>query len=113
VFMLECNPRPNQIFHLGHRVGADLCKTLANGLFGHQQPTARPKSKTVVPLFPQSWFFDEQAALAGVEELDVPRNDPSLLKFMLNRGQQKGKDSAKLQKLLGPQETGLGNYAFG
>jgi hypothetical protein len=111
MFLLECNPRPNQIFHLGNRVGSDLCQVLADGLHGRVQATSIPTGDAIVPLFPQAWFHDETSALAEVSSLDVPKNDPKLLDFMLRHGQGKGKasghllDHLKLQGLVPPHYT--------
>lgn len=113
VFLLECNPRPNQILHLGHRVGSDLCQALADGLHGRSQPARSPTSGAVVPLFPQTWLHDELSALADVSTLDVPKNDPKLLDIMLRRGQLKGHASRNLLDLLKKQGLVSPDYTFG
>jgi Carbamoyl-phosphate synthase L chain, ATP binding domain len=113
MYLLECNPRPNQIFHLGHRVGSDLCKALVDGLYGRAQPARNSTRDAIVPLFPQTWLHDEQSALAQVNTLDVPLNDPKLLGHMLRCGQLKGHATRTLLDLLKKQGLVSANYTFG
>lgn len=113
VFLLECNPRPNQIFHLGQKVGSDLCQALADGLHGRPQAAHSPTGDAIVPLFPQAWLHDETSALAEISSLDVPRNDPKLLDIMLRRGQLKGHASRKLLDLLKMEGLVSPDYTFG
>jgi hypothetical protein len=113
MFMLECNPRPNQIFHLGQKVGADLCQALVDGLNGIPQPCRYPRGEAVVPLFPQAWMHSEKTALAQLRDLDIPRNDPSLLGFMLRRGEVQGHASQHLLHVLKEQMLVPATYPFG
>ena len=83
-FLLECNPRPIQVTHLGPRIGVDLCATLAAALRGEAPPPQAPTSEAEIALFPQEWLRDP-ASLAGASRfLDVPWEDPALLRAMVN-----------------------------
>jgi hypothetical protein len=113
MFLLECNPRPNQICHLGQKVGSDLCQALADGLHECAQAPSIPTGDAIVPLFPQTWFQDETSALTGVSSLDVPQNDPKLLEIMLGRGQDKGIARGRMLDLLKLHGMVPQNYTFG
>ena len=83
-FLIECNPRPGHVGHLGPRVGVDLCKALAHGLRGDAPfPTTLRPGGVTVPLFPQEWLRDPIAAAGLGKTLDIPRDDPALLNFMI------------------------------
>jgi hypothetical protein len=79
-YLLECNPRPNQVCHLGGRVGVDLARALATGGTGH---AAEPDRERLITLFPQEWLAQRTAATAAGSEADVPCDDPRLVAFML------------------------------
>ena len=113
MFLLECNPRPNQIFHLGQKVGANLCQALVDGLNGRQQPALIPHGEAVIPLFPQAWMQNEKTAFAQLRDLDVPKNDSKLLNFMLRRGANEGHASHRLVDVLKGQGMVPANYTFG
>jgi Carbamoyl-phosphate synthase L chain, ATP binding domain len=100
-YLLECNPRPNQINHLGHHIGADLCRALSAAIHGHDVARCEITQDKVVPLFPQEWLFDEAAALELVDELDVPRKDPVLFEFMLDYGRKLGRSSETMRAAIG------------
>jgi len=78
--LLECNPRPNQVGHLGDRVGADLAKALAAGESDH---AIEPDRERLITLFPQEWLAQRRAETAAGSETDVPCDDPKLFAFML------------------------------
>ena len=92
-FLLECNPRPNQVSHLGVRIGADLCSALMSGLRngsacigGRGSLDANTKSSELVTLFPQEWLHDPASpALQGYYH-DVPWDDPSLIARFVRGG---------------------------
>lgn len=72
--LLECNPRPIQVCHLGVRVGVDLAAAFA-AVLGGQTPAgapARPTHEHEVVLFPHVG--------AGIER-DVPWQDLGLRRF--------------------------------
>jgi Carbamoyl-phosphate synthase L chain, ATP binding domain len=95
--LLECNPRPNQVSHLGPSIGVDMCAALAKACAGEVVPIAPVTNSTVVPLFPQEWLRDEQSALTKRRELDIPLRDRKLLEFMLNEGLNRGRSIEKLK----------------
>ncbi len=82
-YLLECNPRPIQIGHLGRRIGVDLAAALAAALAGDLP--AEPQSasgEADIALFPQSWLQDPES-LAGNADADVPWDDPGLMRCMV------------------------------
>lgn len=82
-YLLECNPRPIQVGHLGPYVGVDLCASLAAGLRGEEQSAAGAAGRADIALFPQEWLRDP-AGVAGLEmPLDAPWDDPDLLRAMM------------------------------
>jgi biotin carboxylase len=98
--LLECNPRPNQISHLGPHIGVDLCRALKRASAGECIEVSPVTNSVVVPLFPQEWLRDEDSALKKLPKLDIPRQDPSLLEFMLDEGQKKGRSVERLNLAL-------------
>jgi hypothetical protein len=85
VFLIECNPRPGQVSHLGSRIGVNLCKALAHELRGERPSRPIPAAAgATVPLFPQEWLRDPSNASRRAGELDAPTDDPVLLKFMID-----------------------------
>ncbi len=88
--LLECNPRPNQVNHLGPKIGVDLCATLAFAFTGKFDAKITVCESAVVPLFPQEWLRNENSALAKRRSLDIPLRDSKLLEFMLNEGARNG-----------------------
>jgi hypothetical protein len=84
-YLLECNPRPIQVCHLGPRVGVDLAAALAAALAG-QAPDPRgrePSGEAVVALFPQLWRQDPARFAACAALADLPWEDPGLLRRMV------------------------------
>ena len=83
-YLLECNPRPIQVSHLGARIGIDLCAALAAELSGEQNPQPRSVTSETVALFPQEWQRDPAALAQCTEFRDAPLDDPRLMRFMVN-----------------------------
>ena len=94
--LLECNPRPNQVSHLGPNIGVDLCVALKKVCAGEDVQSVPVTQSALVPLFPQEWLRDEHSALTQRHNLDIPKYDPKLLEFMLKEGQNKGLSVEKL-----------------
>jgi Carbamoyl-phosphate synthase L chain, ATP binding domain len=94
--LLECNPRPNQVGHLGGMIGVGLCTVLAKACKGEFPPVNSPQGSVIVPLFPQEWLRDEESAVLLKETLDIPRNDTKLLHFMLNYNADKSSSYSRL-----------------
>lgn len=82
-YLLECNPRPNQVSHLGPRVGVDLCRTLRETL-QHPAGAGRPSSrcanrKGTVALFPAEWQRAPASVAINDHFHDVPWDEPELV----------------------------------
>lgn len=83
-YLLECNPRPIQIGHLGPRIGIDMCDALARAMRGEVAPRADAANQTTVAMFPQEWLRSPDT-IAGLDApLDVPWDDPELLRAMVS-----------------------------
>jgi Carbamoyl-phosphate synthase L chain, ATP binding domain len=95
--LLECNPRPNQVGHLGDRIGVDLCTALAKACKGEFPSIVSPQVSAIIPLFPQEWMRDEENAVRLKDTLDIPKNDTKLLQFILNSN---AKYSGSFQRLV-------------
>jgi hypothetical protein len=82
--LLECNPRPTQIMHLGNLVGVDLARSFREAADGrYDGPCRFPDGEREVALFPQEWKRDPQSPALKVAYHDVPWEDPALLRAML------------------------------
>lgn len=80
--LLECNPRPVAIVHLGHRVGVDFADLLARLVRGDQPPGAPvlAEGHAHILLFPHSLDAEwVRMAEANGWHLDVPSSEPALL----------------------------------
>jgi carbamoylphosphate synthase large subunit len=91
--LIELNPRPTPISHLGERFGACLCRRLGAALTGAPVPTGEPQGLPVrVALFPQEWVRDPESPhlTAGVLH-DVPWDEPDLVEayVAMGRGQMR------------------------
>ena len=79
-YMIEFNPRPTPIFHLGALVDLDLAQALHEALAGSSKPRpAALSSERVVALFPQEWYRDPGTPFLKDSAIDVPFDDPPLL----------------------------------
>lgn len=83
-YLLECNPRPIQVGHLGARIGVDLCAALAAALHHRAGAAATASGHATVALFPQEWARNPAG---GADGHDVPWDDPSLLAAMVMASQ--------------------------
>jgi hypothetical protein len=80
-FVIELNPRPTPITHLGERFGACLCRKLHAALTGEPTNAGEPQGlPSRVALFPQEWVRDQNSPhlLAGVYH-DAPWDEPDLV----------------------------------
>ena len=79
-WLIECNPRPTQIAHLGARVGEDICLALHRGLAGGREllRPAAPMELTVAH-FPKETWRDPNSPYFASAFHDVPWDDPDLL----------------------------------
>ena len=96
-YLLECNPRPIQVCHLGERVGVDLARILADALNGVTGVTESPNllAGLEVALFPHALQIsaDDTSILR-----DIPWQDSGLLRFF-------GRDDAAIQAVIAGQIT--------
>ena len=91
--LIELNPRPTPISHLGERFGACLCERLKAALTDEPLPTGEPQGLPArVALFPQEWVRDQKSPhlAAGVYH-DVPWDEPDLVEAytVFGRGQMR------------------------
>lgn len=89
-FLIEINPRPTPIAHLGERFGHCLFRPLVAALGG--QPNESPSPIALpsrVALFPQEWVRDPKSPhlKAGVFH-DVPWDEPDLVAAYVEAGRQ-------------------------
>jgi len=91
--LIELNPRPTPISHLGERFGGCLCRHLHAALTGRPTTASEPQGlPSRVALFPQEWVRDQQSPhlAAGVFH-DAPWDEPDLVEAytMFGRGQMR------------------------
>jgi hypothetical protein len=83
-YLLECNPRPIQIGHLGPRIGINMCDALARAMRGEAPLQSGATKEAEIAMFPQEWLRSP-ATIAGLDApLDVPWDDPELLRAMVS-----------------------------
>jgi hypothetical protein len=79
-WLIECNPRPTPIAHLGGRVGEDLLLALHRWLVSGQQPPRNTAPPTLmVAHFPQETWRDPNSPYLASAFHDIPSDDPDLL----------------------------------
>ena len=79
-WLIECNPRPTPLGHLGAHVGEDLCAALHHGLISAPPPQKNEAPKELlVAHFPQETWRDPNSAYFTRAYHDVPVDDPGLL----------------------------------
>lgn len=91
--LIELNPRPTPISHLGERFGACLCRHLHAALTGKATTAGVPQSlPSRVALFPQEWVRDQNSPYIteGVFH-DAPWDEPDLVEayMLFGRGQMR------------------------
>ena len=80
-YLLECNPRPVPILHLGTLAGIDMSKSLFVQLQNQKrEPQLIVEKELSVALFPQEWKRDSSSKNLDHLHHDVPWDDPELLK---------------------------------
>ena len=102
-YLLECNPRPIQVGHLGARIGVDLGAALAAAMRGETVRT-QPEQEAVVRLFPQEWRRDPTSLDRDTADCDVPWDDPSLVREMIGTVADPSKVPACLMAYLPPSD---------
>jgi len=77
-YLLECNPRPIPISHLGTQVGEDLCRALFNELTGQPAAKSNHARDLLVAHFPQEKLRDANSHFLTEAFHDVPEYDSAL-----------------------------------
>ncbi|HEY4952808.1 MAG TPA: ATP-grasp domain-containing protein [Verrucomicrobiae bacterium] len=80
-WLIECNPRPTPIAHLGARAGEDLCLALHRRLISEPMPRTGAPVELVVAHFPQESWRDPNSPYLTSAFHDVPWDDPQLLDY--------------------------------
>lgn len=79
-WLLECNPRPTPIAHLGARAGIDLALALKQRIAGDTRPAPPPyKPGLTVAFFPFETWRDALSTHLQNSFHDIPTDDPELL----------------------------------
>ncbi|CAN5435419.1 hypothetical protein BH09VER1_BH09VER1_52110 [soil metagenome] len=84
-WLIECNPRPTPITHLGEKVGENICRALHRFLVSDSARTrerVRPSPELVVAHFPQEVWRDPNSPYLADAFHDVPEDDPELLETL-------------------------------
>jgi hypothetical protein len=86
-YLIECNPFPVNVAHLGHVLGEDLCRALRRGLSNSvysssEHQIENKNAKEVVILFPYELIRDPDSTHILTHSDDVPLDDPKLLRAM-------------------------------
>ena len=78
--LIELNPRPTPVCHLGDYLGRDLCVSLRQALLGEitedREPANLPRK---VALFPQEWVRNPNSPHFADAYHDVPWDEPDLV----------------------------------
>lgn len=78
--LIELNPRPTPICHLGAHLGLDLCVALRRAL--HGEPSEEREATNLpctVALFPQEWVRNSSSPYFAEAFHDVPWDEPDLV----------------------------------
>jgi hypothetical protein len=81
-WLIECNPRPTPISHLGAQVGEDICRALYCRVAGQPLPPMSQKDGLVVAHFPFEQLRDPNSPHLATAFHDVPWDDPGLLEML-------------------------------
>jgi carbamoylphosphate synthase large subunit len=83
-WLLECNPRPTSLGHLGALVGEDLCAALYQGLISMPVTRAGAVKELMIAFFPQESWRASDSPYFKLAFHDVPADDPDLLEALKN-----------------------------
>jgi biotin carboxylase len=105
-YLIECNPFPVNVAHLGHVLGEDLCRALHHGLAHSasslsEHQTEKESTKKMAIIFPYELIRDSESTHILTHSHDVPFDDPKLLKAMQERFGIPGSAIDRLQKSIG------------
>lgn len=81
--MIEHNPRPISISHLGYLLGNDLCLALATACGATAIPQPPAENEHTVALFPDEWQRDPLSPLLHTAFHDAPWDDRNLFTTLL------------------------------
>jgi biotin carboxylase len=83
--LIECNPRPIQVAHLGPRIGVDLVAALAHAFAGTPSLPPPPEvlREETIAFFPQEWLRDSGSPHFAAAFHDVPWDEPALVEAAL------------------------------
>ncbi len=86
--LIELNPRPTPIAHLGERFGGCLCRHLHASITGSASSAGEPQGlPSKVALFPQEWVRDQTSPHLVPEVFhDVPWDEPDLVEAYVSFG---------------------------
>jgi carbamoyl-phosphate synthase large subunit len=84
IHLLECNPRPIPVCHLGSRIGVDLCVALAGALRAEVPLPPFQIDGETITLFPQEWQRNPDGIGKTGNHIDMPLDDPMLLRAMVD-----------------------------
>ncbi len=87
-YLIELNPRPTPIAHMGERIGCCPCRHLHASLTGQPSKAGEPQGlPSRVALFPQEWVRDQNShhLESGVFH-DVLWDEPDLFEAYLSIG---------------------------
>jgi predicted ATP-grasp superfamily ATP-dependent carboligase len=87
-YLLEVNRRMTPGFHVGSRIGVDLCVALHCAMQGTAPTTRTGMDEGEEHLnvhFPQEWMRDPRSHYLRDHPVDVPWDEPELIKAMLAR----------------------------
>jgi len=84
IYLLECNPRPIPVCHLGSRIGVDLCAALKAELSGESHRVGEGVIGETITLFPQEWQRNPDGIAETANYIDIPLDDPELLRAMVD-----------------------------
>jgi hypothetical protein len=88
-YVLECNPRPTPVSHLGGLVGSDLCAALWDALHGTTATGSGPKTPAAkeqwVAFYPQEMLRDPHSPYLRTAYVDFPHDDLPLMQALRER----------------------------
>jgi len=87
-YLLEVNRRMTPGLHVGSRIGVDLCAALHAAMHGLAPTTRADMDEGEEHLnvhFPQEWLRDPRSSYLRNHPVDLPWDEPELIKAMLAR----------------------------
>ncbi|HEU6449764.1 MAG TPA: ATP-grasp domain-containing protein [Verrucomicrobiae bacterium] len=94
-YLIECNPRPISIAHLGGLVGEDLCRALYCALTSQPMPPMKQEKELTVAHFPHEQSRDPGSPHLREGLHDVPADDPELFGMLSRLGDRQRADQTQ------------------